>query len=85
MDVREALEKSVRPREEGESVVTHDFTRYLAELHLANDLAPKIEAALRAAYLNGYSMAAGIHPANVNSDSGVTAGIEKLGEALDHE
>lgn len=77
MDVREALEKSVRPREEGESVVTHDFTRYLAELHLANDLAPKIEAALRAAYDAGFDAEV---TSLRNHVVGVTAGIAKLGE-----
>ncbi len=83
MNVRKALETHVRPREIGENVMSHDFTRRLTEKHLVYTLAPKVEAALRAAALEmerhfTESLTAGGSAGEERLRKCVTAGVEEL-------
>ena len=72
MNVREALEKGMGD---------HIGPNCHAEHWLLDQLAPKVEAALRAAYQQGYRDSDNdIYNAPRSSNRGVTAGVEKLGK-----
>ena len=78
--VREALEKNVYVRTCGHSTRWDDTCtgcrRWLARRELVETLAPKVEAALRAAYWAG-ERCSRLGEKNY-SDLGVTAGVEEL-------
>jgi len=86
MDVREALEKAI-PDMDIEAPVLYEKGQAYVDIPMrlvAEALAPKIEAALRAAYCKGFSDGADDNVVDVVesllTDPGVTAGIAKLGE-----
>ena len=75
--VREALEKVEEALHKALAAESAEHRHFHSSCFL---LAPKIEAALRAAYDLGRADFRGFMDDDHNSDRGVTAGIEKLGE-----
>ena len=83
MNMREALVEAIRECDVVGNVVMENGRMFVDVSidKIANDLAPKFEGALRAAWAEGYTDGKGLTPhIKPGSDNGVTAGVAAMVE-----